>query len=101
MDDVETYGEQPYTDINLIALMGQCPKAYEYSIVIPTVLENHTPGIAAGMTRYGVNNGFDAWRNFFYNYVLMAEDLQHILIQDLYDLKQVNESEIDKLFNEV
>ena len=31
----------------------------------------------------------------------MVEDLQHICIQELYDFKQVSESEIDKLLNEV
>ena len=31
----------------------------------------------------------------------MAEDLQHSFIQELCDIKQVNESDIDKLRNEV
>ena len=53
------------------------------------------------MIRYGVYNGLDAWRKLCHQYVPLAEDLQPNFIQELYDIKPVNESDIDKLFNEI
>ena len=51
--------------------------------------------------RYGVHNGFDAWRRLFNHYVPLAGDLQQIFIQELYDLKFVSEADVDKLFNDI
>ena len=51
--------------------------------------------------RYGVHNGFDAWRRLFNHYILLAGDLQQIFIQELYDLKFVSETDVDKLFNDI
>ena len=63
--------------------------------------KHFTTDIAEGMIRYGVHNGFDAWRRLFHHYVPMADDLQQILIQELYDLKPVAENDVDKFVNEV
>ena len=84
-----------------MALIDQYPKAIEYNLAIQNVLENYTTDIAEGMIEYGVHHGFDAWRRLFHHYVPMADDLQQILIQELYDLKPVSESDVDKLFNEI
>ena len=81
--------------------MVQCPRAVEYQVAIQNVLENYTTDIADGMIRYGVHSGFDAWRKLYHHYVPLAEDLQQILIQELSDLKPLNEADIDKLFNEL
>ena len=101
LDDVEKYGEAPYDNTKLEALTAQCPRAQEYNIAIQIVLENYTSDIAEGMIRHGVRNGFDAWRRLFHHYVHLAEDLHHILIHELYDLKLVNEQDVDKYFNEI
>lgn len=53
------------------------------------------------MVRYGVHNGFDAWRRLFNRYVPFVEDLLQILIQELYDLEPVTETDVDKLFNDI
>ena len=101
LDNVEMYGSRPYDDNKLEALAQQCPRACEYNTGIIAALETYTSDIAEGMTKYGVCNAFDAWRRLYNHYVPLAEDLQHILIQALYDIKQVNEQDIDKLFNDV
>ena len=101
LDEVEKYGDEPFDNDRLLALIEQYPKATEYNLAIQNVLENYTTDIAEGMIRYGVYNGFDAWRRLFHHYVPMADDLQQILIQELYDLKPVSENEVDKLFNEI
>ena len=83
---MEKYGALPYDNSKLEALANLCPKAYEYNIAIQNVLENYTTDIAEGMVRYGVHNGFDAWRRLFHHYVPLADDLQQIFIQELFDI---------------
>ena len=53
------------------------------------------------MIEHGVDNGFDAWRRLYHHHIPLAEDLRKILMQELYSLRPVSESEIDGLFNEV
>ena len=53
------------------------------------------------MVEYGVDNGFDAWRRLYNHYLPLAEDLQQILIQELYALQPVTGNNIDTLFNQV
>ena len=37
-------------------------------------METYTSDIAEGMIKYGVYNGFDAWRRLYNHYVPLAED---------------------------
>ena len=53
------------------------------------------------MVEYGVDNGFDAWRRLYNHDLPLAEDLQQILIQELYALQPVTENNIDTLLNQV
>ena len=98
LDDVEIYGAETYDNEKLERLVAQVPRAREYNIAIQNVLENYITDIAEGLIKYGVQNGFDAWRKLFNHYVPLAQDLQQLLIQELYDLKPVSEQEVDKLF---
>ena len=100
LDHVEKYGAKPFTNAKLDALVEPYPRAAEYNVAILNVLENYTADIAEGMVRYGVHNGFDAWRRLYHHYIPLSQDLQQILIQELYDLKPAGESEIDKFFND-
>ena len=52
---------------------------YEYNAAIQMALEAYTIDIAEGMTRYGVHNGFDAWRRLYSHYMPLADDLQQLL----------------------
>ena len=101
LDNVETYGDKPYDNNRLAALAAQCSLAYEYQVAIQNVFETYTTDVAEGMVRYGVYNGFDAWRKLYHHHVPLADDLQQILIQELYKLKLVTEQDVDKLFNEI
>ena len=101
LEDVERYGAQPYDKDKFAALAQQCPRAYEYNVAIQNVLENYTTDIAEGMVRYGIHNGFDAWRRLFHHYVPLADDLQQLFIQELFELKPVDEHNVDKLFNDI
>ena len=53
------------------------------------------------MVEYGIENGFDAWRRLYHHYLPLAEDLQQILVQELYALSPVSEPDIDVLFNQI
>ena len=77
------------------------PKMAEYNRAVLAALLNYTSGIARGMVEYGVENGVDARRRFYYHYMPLADDLQQLLIQELYSLTPVNENGIDGLFNQV
>ena len=101
LGNVETYGDKPYDHNKLMALAEQEPRAHEYSIAIQNVLETYTTDVARSMMRYGAHNGLDAWRKFYHHHVPLAEDLQQILIQELLDIKQVNEVDVGKLFSEM
>ena len=101
LDYVEKYGPKLFTNTKLAALVEQCPRAVEYNVAIQNVLGNYTSDVAEGMVRYGVCNGFDAWRRLYHYYIPLSQDLQQILIQELYDLKLVGENEVDKLFNDI
>ena len=67
--DVEIYGSEPYDNNKFTALQLQCRKAVEYKTAIMSVLETYTSDIAEGMIRYGVHNGFDAWRRLYNHYM--------------------------------
>ena len=69
LDDVETYGAEPHDDDKLQRLIALNPRAREYNIAIQNVVENYTTDIAEGLIKYGVHNGFDAWRKLFHHYV--------------------------------
>ena len=78
------------------------PKIIEFEVAVKAALLNWTSGVAINIVRYGVCNGFDAWRKLYNKYVPsppLAEDLQNILIQELMALKLVAENELDTLFN--
>ena len=81
--------------------MQQYRRAAEYNVAIQNVFENYTSDTVEGMVRFGVNNGFDAWRCLYHHYIPLAKDLQQLLIQELYDLRPVGESELDKLFTDI
>ena len=66
-----------------------------------SVLLNYTIGIAKGLVEYGTENCFDALRRLYHHYLLLAEDLQQLLIQELYALIPLTENNIDNLFNKV
>ena len=100
-DYVETDGAKPFTNAKLDVLVQQYPRAAECNVAIQNVLENYTSDIAEGMVRFGVCNGFDAWRRVYHHYIPLSRDLQQILIQELYDRRPVGESEIDKFFNDI
>ena len=101
LDEVETYGSEPFGNSKLEALVEQCPRVAEYNVAIQPVLENYATDIVGGMVRCGVHNGLDVWRRLFHHYVPSAGDRQQILIQELYDLKPVNEPDVDILLNEI
>ena len=80
--------------------MLQCFKAYRFHVAVQVALENCTIAAAEGMIRYGTYNGPDPWRNPFNHYVFGSEESQNIVIQQFYELKQVDEGSIDKFFIE-
>ena len=53
------------------------------------------------MVEYGIENGQDARRKLYHHYMPLADDLQQLLIQELYALILVSESTIYTLFNKV
>ena len=101
LDKIEKLGASRYTNEQLEELIKVYPKAVEFEIAIKTALLNWTSGIANNMVRFGICNGFDAWRKLYNKYVPLAEDLQNILIQELMAIKPVSENEPDALFNEI
>ena len=102
MDIIESRGGgTKYINEQLQALITEYPKAAEFEIAVKVALLNWTSGIANNFVRYGICSGFDAWRKLCHKYVLLAEDLQDILIQELMALKPVSENELDILFNEI
>ena len=62
---------------------------------------NWTSGVASSVVKYGVCNGFDAWKILCNKCIFLAEDFQNIFIQELLLLKPVSETEIDTLFNDI
>ena len=101
LDKIEKLGVNKYTNEQLNELAKVYLKVRELEIAIKTALLNWTSGIAINLGRYGVCNGFDAWRKFYNKYVPFAEDLQNILIQEFMAFKPVNESELDTFLNEI
>ena len=81
---VEKYGAQQFGNAQLAELTRQCPKAGEFNRARMFVSLNYTSGNAKAMVEYGIENGFDAWRRLYHHYLPLAEDLQQILIQELY-----------------
>ena len=98
---VEKWGGDTFINQQLKETTRQYLKAAEYNRAIMSVFLNYTAGIAKGMVEYGVENGFDAWRRLYHQYVPLAEDLSQILIQELYTLSPVSESNIGSVFNQV
>ena len=101
LQDIEKYGDKPCDSSRLAALAEIGTKAYEYNAAIQIVLQTCTIDVVENMCRYGVHNGFDAWRKLYHHHVPLAEDLQEILIQELCELKPVSEADVDKLFVEI
>ena len=77
------------------------PKAPEYDRAIRAALFNQINGIAKGLVQHNVANGLDVWRKLYHRYIPLASDLQDIFIREVYDLKPVSETDIDRLFDEV
>ena len=63
------------------------PKAAQFDAAIKSTLLNWTTGVVNNQVRYGVCNGFDAWRKLYNRYVPLADDLQNIFIQELMAIK--------------
>ena len=101
LTQIEKCGGETFTDAQYKELVRQCPKTPESNRAIMSVLLNYTTGIVNGLVEYGTENGFDAWRRLYHHYLPLAEDLQQLLIQELYALTPVNENNIDTLFNKV
>ena len=101
LDKVEKMGGTTFTNEMLMELTIKYPKAGEWNKAIKAALLNWTSGIAKGLLQHNVANGLDAWRKLYHRYILLASDLQHILIRELYDFKPVSESDINSLFDEV
>ena len=75
------------------------PRAAQCNRAILSALLNYTAGIARGMVEYGVENGLGAWRRLYHHYMPLADDVQHLFIQQLYVIIPVTENNIDGLFN--
>ena len=101
MDTIEALGTTKYINEELQELIKLYPKVAEFEIAVRAVLLNWTSGIAHNLVKCGICNGFDAWCKLYNKYVLLAEELQNILIQELVALKFVGENEIDTLFIEI
>ena len=101
LDYVETYGDDKFTNAHLKALPDVYPRAYEYARAVNAALLNWTGGAVEGLVEHGCENGMDAWRRRYSRYIPGAEDLQHLLVEELMLLKPVNENEVDALFSEV
>ena len=101
LTELEKEATEKFTNAQLKGLVRQYPKAAEFNRAIFSVLLNYTDGIAKGMMEYVVDNGFDAWRRLYNHYLPLAEDVQQILIQELYALQPVTENNVDTLFNQV
>ena len=100
-DKVEIMGITEHTNEQLQDVASIYPKASEFDLAIKSAFLNWTSGVANNVIKYGVCNGFDAWRKRYNKYVPLAEDLQNIIIQELLILKPVSETEIDTIFNEI
>ena len=101
LDTIESLGGTKYINEQLQALITEYPKAAKFEIAVKAALLNSTFGIANNLVRYGVCNGFDAWRQLYHKYVRLAGDVQNILIQELMVLKPVSENELDIVFNAI
>ena len=99
--EIETEPTEKFTNAKLKEMVRQYLKVAEFNRAILSVPLNYTDGIAKGMVEYGVDNGFDAWRRLYNHYLPFAEDLQQILIQELYSLLPGTENNTDTLFNQV
>ena len=101
LDHVESYGDTEFIDKNLRTLSYIYPRSYECARTVNAALLNWTEGVAHGMVEHGCDNGLDAWRRLCHRYVPGAEDLQHLLLEELLNLKPVNDTELDSLFTEI
>lgn len=101
LDKVETMGTNKYINELLQEVVKVYPKVAEFDLAMKSALLNWISGVANSTVKYGVCNGLDAWRELYNTYVPLAEVLQQILIQELFTLKPVSETEIDALFNEI
>ena len=101
LTEIEKKAAMVFTNEQLKAEVQQYPKVSQFNRAIFTALLSYTAGIARGMVEYGVENGLDAWRRFYHHYMPLADDLQQLLIQELYALTPVTESNVDTLFNKV
>ena len=72
----------------------------EHNVAIQIRSENNTANVAEGTVRYDTHNACDVWRRLFQHYASLANDLQNLLTQELYDLKSVAEPNIDQLLND-
>ena len=100
-DTMESLGGTIYIDDQFQGLIVESPKVAEFEIAVKVALPNWTSGIVNNLVRYGICNGFDAWRKLYHKYVPLVDDLQNILVQELMVLKPVSENELDSLFNEI
>ena len=101
LNDVEKYGNKKYTNEDLNEFAKKVLKAIEYDRAIEVALANWTAGIAQGFVEHGAEGGLDAWRTFYNRYISLADDMQNILIRQLMGFKQVNENDMDLLFDEI
>ena len=98
---VESFGGEKIINNYLDNLFKLRPKVYEYSRAVKAALMNWIGGVAKGLVKHGVEHGLDAWRKLYHKYVLLAEDLQNLLIQDFMSLKTVIESEVFNVLTDV
>ena len=97
VQDRGKYGERPYDNDKLVEIANIIHKVYEYNVAIQIVLETYTTDVAENMIRYGVHNWFDASRKLYHHHTPSAEDLQQILIQELFELKPVSEADVEEI----
>ena len=94
-------GDITFTNDMLKTCSMKYLKAEEFNRAIKAVLLNWTSGIAKGLVQHNVTNRLDAWRKLYHRYIPLASDLQDIFIRELYDLKPINETDIDSSFDEL
>lgn len=98
LDHVEPYGDHRFTNTNLRALSDIYPTSYEYARAVNASLLNWMEGVAQGMVEHGCDNGLGAWRRLYHRYFPGADDSQHLPLDELMSLKQLNDNEVDLLF---
>lgn len=100
-DEREKIGLKTISNEQSRGLAAPCPKVAQFNRAMLSALLNYTSGVARGMVEYGVANGLDVWRRFFHRYMPLADDLQQVLMQELYSLTLVTETGVYALFNTV